>query len=112
VNLHYKLCFHHKYLSTSSIFQDGKKAMYSSARVKTTLKDGAQAKVTLEATTPRMSGKYFKATVHISGPSSSKVVVSATGAQNKKKRSREGGAGASNDKGATTSTLLLQGPSS
>jgi CMP-N-acetylneuraminic acid synthetase len=58
--------------------------MYSSARVKTTLKDGAQAKVTLEATAPRMSGKYFKATVHISGPSSSKVVVSATGAQNKK----------------------------
>jgi hypothetical protein len=111
VNLHYKLCFHHKYLSTSSIFQDGKKAMYSSARVKTTLKDGAQAKVTLEATAPGMSGKHFKATVHISRPSSSKVVVLATGAQNKK-RSREGGASASNDKGATTSTLLLQGPSS
>jgi hypothetical protein len=41
------------------MFQDGKKAMYSSARVKTTLKDGAQAKVTLEATAPRMSGKTF-----------------------------------------------------
>jgi len=58
--------------------------MYSSARVKTTLKDRAQAKVTLEATAPGMSGKHSKATVHISEPSSLKVVVSAIGARNKK----------------------------
>jgi hypothetical protein len=80
--------------------------MYSSARVKTAWKDGAQAKVTLEATAPGMSRKHSKATVHISEPSSLKVVVSATGAQNKKKHSREGGASASNDKGASTKLFV------
>jgi hypothetical protein len=50
-------------LCTFSIFQDGQKALYSSARVKTKLKQGAQAKVTLETTTPGMTGQHSKAVV-------------------------------------------------
>ena len=53
--------------------------MKSSARVKTTLKEGAQAKVTLEATIPGMSGKHSKASLQVLGASTSKVAVSAAG---------------------------------
>ena len=53
--------------------------MKSSARVKTTLKEGARAKVTLEATIPGMSGNHSKASLQVSGASTSKVVVSAAG---------------------------------
>jgi hypothetical protein len=83
--------------------------MYSLARVKTSLKHGGQAKVTLEASAPGLFGKHSKAILQVSGPSTSKVTVSAKGAPNKKHK-RQGGARAGNDKEATTSTLLLKGP--
>jgi hypothetical protein len=97
-------------LCTFSIFQDGQKALYSLARVKTKLKQGAQAKVTLEATAPGVTGQHSKAVIQVSGPSTSKVVVSATGALNKKHRG-EGRASGGKNKGATSSALLLRGPS-
>lgn len=80
--------------------------MSSSARVKTNLQNGAQAKVTLEATAPGMTGRHSRAIVQLSGPSSSKVVVSASGAP-RKKPTREAGTGKDKEK---TSTLLLRGP--
>jgi hypothetical protein len=84
--------------------------MYSSARVVTKVQQGGHAKVTLQATAPGITGKHSKATVQLSGPASSKVVVSATGAPNKK-RASEAGTSSSKDKRATSSTLQLRGPS-
>ena len=89
--------------------QDGQKAMKSLARVKTTLKEGAQAKVTLEATILGMSGKHYKATLQVSGASTSKVVVSAVGPP-KQIYLKEGRPSAADHKGATPSTVLLTGP--
>jgi len=83
--------------------------MKSLARVKTTLKEGAQAKVTLEATIPGMSGKHCKASLQVSGASTSKVVVSAVGPP-KQIYPKEGRPSAADHKGATPSTLLLTGP--
>lgn len=99
----------HSELCASYIFQKEKQAMCSSARFTTTLQQGAEAKVTLKATAPGISGKHSEATVQVSGPSKSKVVVSASGASNKK-RTREGGPSAGSDKGAGSSTLFLCGP--
>ena len=89
--------------------QDGQKAMKSSARVKTTLKEGARAKVTLEATIPGMSGNHSKASLQVSGASTSKVAMSAAGPA-KQIYPEEGRPSATNHKGATPSTLLLTGP--
>jgi len=83
--------------------------MKSSARVKTTLKEGAQAKVTLEATIPGMSGKHSKASLQVLDASTSKVVVSAVGPA-KQIYLEEGRPSAADHKGATPSTLLLTGP--
>ena len=83
--------------------------MKSSARVKTTLKEGARAKVTLEATIPGMSRKHSKASLQVSGASTSKVVVSAVGLA-KQIYPEEGRPSAVDHKGATPSTLLLTGP--
>ena len=77
--------------------------MSSSAKMTTRLKQGGQAKVTLEATAPGMAGRHSKEIVQLSGPSSSKVEVSAIGASRKKSaRITPRGSG-------TTPTLLLQG---
>jgi len=78
--------------------------MKSSARVKTTLKKGARAKVTLEATIPGMSRKHSKASLQVSGASTSKVDVSAAGPAKQIYPS------AADHKGATPSTLLLTVP--
>jgi len=83
--------------------------MKSSARVKITLKEGARAKVTLEATIPGMSGKHSKANLQVSGASTSKVAVSTVGPA-KQIYPEEGRPSATNHKGATPSTLLLTGP--
>lgn len=92
-------------LITSGL-QDGNAGMYSTARVKTKLQDGAQAKVTLQATAPGMSGNHSKAIVHVSGPSSSKVVVSAAGKRSSQSKPRTASA-----KRASSTALLLPGPS-
>ena len=78
--------------------------MKSSARVKTTLKEKAQAKVTLKATIPGMSRNHNKASLQVSGASTSKVVVSAVGLAKQIYPS------AADHKGATPSTLVLTGP--
>ena len=83
--------------------------MKSSARVKITLKEGARAKVTLEATIPGMSGKHSKANLQVSGASTSKVAMSAVGLA-KQIYPEEGRPSAADHKGATPSTLLLTGP--
>ena len=83
--------------------------MKSSARVKTRLKDGARAKVTLEATIPGMSGKHSKASLQVLGASTSKVAVSAVGPA-KQIYLEEGRPSAADHKGATPSTLLLIDP--
>jgi len=83
--------------------------MKSSARVKTTLKEGARAKVTLEATILGMSGKHYKASLQVSGASTSKVVVSATRPP-KHIYPKEGRPSAADHKGDTPSTLLLTNP--
>ena len=83
--------------------------MKSLARVKTTLKEGAQAKVTLEATIPGMSRKHYKASLQVLGASTSKVVVLAAGPP-KQIYPKEGRPSAVDHKVATLSTLLLTGP--
>ena len=83
--------------------------MKSLARVKTILKEGAQAKVTPEATILGMSGKHYKASLQVSGASTSKVVVSAAGPP-KQIYPEEGRPSVADHKGATPSTLLLIGP--
>ena len=83
--------------------------MKSLARVKTTLKEGAQAKVTLEATIPGMSGKHYKASLQVLGASTSKVVVLAAGPP-KQIYPEKGRPSAADHKGVTPSTLLLTGP--
>ena len=83
--------------------------MKSSARVKTTLKEGARAKVTLEATIPGMSRKHSKASLQVSGASTSKVAVLAAGPA-KQIYPKKGRPSAVDHKGATPSTLLLTGP--
>ena len=83
--------------------------MKSSARVKTMLKEGARAKVTLEATIPEMSRNHSKASLQVSGASTSKADVSAAGPA-KQIYPEEGRPSAADHKGATPSTLLLIGP--
>ena len=83
--------------------------MKSSARVKTTLKEGARAKVTLEATIPGMSRNHNKASLQVSGASTSKVAVSTVGPA-KQIYLEEGRPSAADHKGATPSTLLPIGP--
>ena len=83
--------------------------MKSSARVKTTLKEGARAKVTLEATILGMSRNHSKASLQVSGASTSKVAVSAAGPA-KQIYLEEGRPSVADHKGATTSTLLMTYP--
>ena len=83
--------------------------MKSSVRVKTTLKEGARAKVTLDATILGMSGNHSKESLQVSGASTSKVVVSAAGPA-KQIYPEKGRPSAADHKGATPSTLLLTGP--
>jgi len=83
--------------------------MKSSAKVKIALKEGARAKVTLEATIPGMSGNHSKASLQVLGASTSKAAVSAAGPA-KQIYPEEGRPSAADHKGATPSTLLLIGP--
>ena len=83
--------------------------MKSSAKVKIALKEGARAKVTLKATILGMSRNHSKASLQVSGASTSKVVVSAAG-PSKQIYPEEGRPSAADHKGATPSTLLLIGP--
>ena len=82
--------------------------MKSSARVKTMLKEGARAKVTLEATIPEMSRKHCKASLQVLGASTPKVVVSAAGPP-KQIYPKEGRPTTADHKRAILSTLLLTG---